>query len=211
VNDFHSVATALFFCRDPSLRYTPLSALPQWLVPYRHRIRPGQSVMGAAVHFFLFDAFFESVWNHPNKALRYLEGFQAVLTPDFSLNTEMPLVIQQWNTYRSRWCGAHWQTRGYTVIPTVAWSQPASYDFCFAGLPRYSPVALTTLGIRSRDARAAFLHGFAALIERVQPGVVLCYSTPLPEMERVPLQVYPDQWHGLKRAKQTAPNRASHG
>ncbi len=188
----------------PSLRYTPLSQLPDWLLPYRHRVRPEQSVEGGAVHFFLFDALFESVWNRPQQALRYLEGFQAVLTPDFSMNGEMPLAVQLWNTYRNRWCGVHWQTQGYSVIPTVGWSSPASYAFCFAGLAMHSPVAVTTLGSRSVDKRPTFLHGFDALIERIQPSVVLCYGLPLPEMERVPLQVYPNQWRSLKAAKRAA-------
>jgi len=188
----------------PTLRYTPLAQLPRWLLPYRHRVRPGQSVAGGAVHFFLFDALFESVWNRPQQALRYLAGFQAVLTPDFSLNGEMPLAAHLWNTYRNRWCGAHWQAQGYTVIPTVGWSSPASYAFCFAGLATHSPVAVTTLGSRSADKRTTFLHGFDALVEQVQPSVVLCYGLPLPEMECVPLQVYPNQWRSLKAAKRAA-------
>jgi hypothetical protein len=188
----------------PTIHYTPIAQVPDWLLPYRHRVRPGQSVTGGAVHFFLFDALFESVWNRPQQALRYLEGFKAVLTPDFSLNVEMPLAVQIWNTYRSRWCGAHWQAQGYTVIPTVGWSTPESYAFCFAGLAAHSPVALTTLGARSTDNRATFLHGFDALIERIKPSIVLCYGDPLPEITRVPLQVYPDHWHNLKAAKQAA-------
>ena len=195
----------------PALHYTPLVDIPQWLMPYRHRVRPGQSVKGGAVHFSLFDAFFESVWNRPQQVLRYLNGFQAVLTPDFSLNAGMPLAVQLWNTYRTRWCGAHWQAQGYTVIPTVAWSTPSSYDFCFVGLPIHSPIALTTLGSQSHEGRAAFQHGFAALIERIQPSVILCYGDPLPGMERVPLQVYPDQWRSLKLAKQAAQKRLVDG
>ena len=128
----------------PALHYTPLVDIPQWLIPYRHRVRPGQSVAGGAVHFFLFDAFFESVWNRPQQILRYLDGFQAVLTPDFSLNAGMPLAVQIWNTYRTRWCGAHWQAQGYTVIPTVAWSTPASYGrSVIIVAPYYQPGAGT--------------------------------------------------------------------
>ena len=192
----------------PALRYTPVSALPHWLIPYRTRVRPGQSMAGGAVHFFLFDGIFESVWNCPHKTARYLAGFTTVLTPDFSLNTDMPLAAQVWNTYRTRWCGAHWQAHGYQVVPTAAWSTPASYDFCFLGLPQHGPVALTTLGSRSAGSRAAFLHGFAALLERIQPAVVLCYGTPLPEMEmRVPLQVYPDRWQDRKSTRLNSSHR----
>jgi hypothetical protein len=180
----------------PDLRYTALSALPRELYPYRQRVK--RDVTQAAVHFFLFDALFESVWNYPAQTQRFLQHFQMVLTPDFSLNADMPLAVQVWNTYRTRWCGAHWQAQGYTVVPTASWSTPASYAFCFLGLPRHSPVALTTLGSRAPERRATFLHGFAALVEQVQPSVVLCYGTPFEEMERVPLQVYPDRWQRVR-------------
>jgi hypothetical protein len=129
------------------------------------------------------------------------------LTPDFSLNADMPLAVQLWNTYRTRWCGAHWQAQGRTIIPTVSWSTPASYAFCFLGIPRYSPVALTTLGSRSPERRGAFLHGFAALVEQIQPKVVLCYGEPLPAMERVPLQVYPDRWQRVQQEQEQAHGR----
>ena len=118
--------------------------------------------------------------------------FTVLFSPDFSLYPEMPLSVQLYNVYRSRWCGAHWTANGYTVIPTVSWSNPASYAFCFEGIAPYSMVALTTLGTRRH--KHDFLHGFDALVERVRPSRVLCYGTPFPEMERVPLQLYPNRW-----------------
>jgi hypothetical protein len=183
----------------PDLSYPVLPTLPQELYPYRQRVK--RDVAQAAVHFFLFDAVFESVWNYPTQAQQFLRRFPMTLTPDFSLNADMPLAVQLWNTYRTRWCGAHWQAQGLTVIPTVSWSTPASYAFCFLGIPRYSPVALTTLGSRASERRGAFLHGFAALVEQVQPKVVLCYGEPLPAMERVPLQVYPDRWQRVQQER----------
>lgn len=176
----------------PNLRHTPLSAIPERLVPYRTRT----SAEGGAVHFFLFDAIFESVWTCPNKARRYLQKFRTLLTPDFSLNAEMPLAVQVFNVYRNRWIGADWQAQGYAVIPSVGWSSPPSYDFCFLGIPQHSVVALTTLGTRRQ--KHAFLHGFDAMLERLQPSVVLCYGKPFAEMERVPLQVYPSRYDIIK-------------
>jgi Vilmaviridae nuclease len=186
----------------PNLRYAAQSQIPDWLIPYRTRVRAGQSVVGGAVHFFLFDAFFESVWNCPAKSGRYLERFSTVLTPDFSLNADMPLAVQIWNTYRNRWCGVHWQTQGFHVIPTVSWSTEESYDFCFLGIAPYSIVAVMTIGSRSPHSRHLFLKGFSAMLEQIQPGVVLCYGKPFSEMEAlVELKIYPDRWETIRKAR----------
>ena len=178
----------------PDLPYAPISAVPRELIPFRAKIRRDGS--GIGVHFFLYDAIFESAWNTPNRTVQYLSRFQIGLTPDFSLHPEMPLAVQLWNTYRSRWCGAYWGTHGIAVIPTVSWSTPESYNFCFLGIARHSVVALTTLGTRREVA--TFMHGFDALLERVQPTLVLCYGQPFPKMERAPLQVYPNRWEQIK-------------
>ena len=183
----------------PNLRHTSLSAVPDWLIPYRTRIRPQQSVEAGAVHFFLFDAIFESVWNCPSKSGRYLQRFKTLLSPDFSLNPEMPLALQIYNVYRNRWCAVNWQRQGYTVIPSIGWSKPASYEFCFLGIPQNTVVALTTLG--SRRQKQVFLHGFDAMIERLNPSLVLVYGKPFPEMERVTLKLYPNRWEGIRQAK----------
>lgn len=46
------------------------------------------------VHFFLDDYQFIRVWSQPDVYLNMLRKFQAVCTPDFSLYTDFPRVIQ---------------------------------------------------------------------------------------------------------------------
>lgn len=62
------------------------------------------------VHFFLDDYKFESLWKDPEPKIERLKEFRAVLSPDYSLYTEMPLAVQLFNTFRSRWCGAYFQS-----------------------------------------------------------------------------------------------------
>ena len=69
----------------PDLLYTPASHIPAWLVPYRQRIRANDPLDDGAVHFFMDDYRFETVWQRPFKALEALSPYQMVLTPDFSL------------------------------------------------------------------------------------------------------------------------------
>ena len=135
--------------------------------------------------------------------MQYLTRFDTLLAPDFSLYRDWPPALQLWNTYRSRWCAAFWHSEGFTVIPTVSWSTAESYAFCFDGLPERSLLAVSTVGThKDPAARALFLAGFEALVERLSPSCVLCYGQPHPEMAAlVPLRVYPAGWTGLHRAR----------
>ena len=57
------------------------------------------------IHFYEDDVAFERIWNTPNKYLPIIKKFKGVITPDFSVYRDMPLVMQQWNIYRSRAIG----------------------------------------------------------------------------------------------------------
>ena len=76
------------------------------LQPYRtKRVDEGRDIC----HFYLDDYRFETTWNKPNAALIHLRRYWAVMTPDFSLYPQWPMVVNQWNTYRSQWLGRWWQ------------------------------------------------------------------------------------------------------
>lgn len=49
---------------------------------------------GKGVHFFLDDYQFNRIWNQPNKYLPILQQFRYVMTPDFSMYTDFPKIIQ---------------------------------------------------------------------------------------------------------------------
>jgi hypothetical protein len=101
------------------------------------------------VHFFLDDYKFEVIWNDPLPRIEKLKSYKAVLSPNFSVYTEMPMPIKIYNTFRSRWCGAYLQSNGVKVIPTLAWGGPETFWFCFDGVEKKSVVAVSTLGVRS--------------------------------------------------------------
>ena len=187
----------------PLLEQTPLTRIPAWLAPYRQRIRANEPLDDGAVHYFLDDYRFETVWKRPLKALTALAPYQTILTPDFSLYREWPLMLQLWNTYRNRWCGRFWQEQGFSVIPTISWSTAESYAFCFAGVPRRSVVAVGTVGIRQEPlAQQLFIDGFRQMVARVEPTAVLSYG-PVPAAchELVEIVTYPTRWTTIRKAR----------
>jgi len=193
----------------PDLLHTSLSRIPAWLVPYRQRIRVKESgTQGGhddgAVHFFLDDYRFETVWNRPVKALAALAPYRMVLTPDFSLYRDWPLTLQLWNVYRNRWCGRFWQAQGFTVIPAISWSTAASYDFCFQGVPRRSMVVVSAVGVSLNTPLEyqLFVDGFTEMVRRLEPLVVLAYGR-LPTIchEMVEVVTYPTRWTNIRAAR----------
>ncbi len=174
--------------------------VPDWLCQYR-KTCSGKGV--GATHFFIDDFRFESIWNDPQSALKYLHQ-PIVLSPDFSLYRDWPLALQIWNTYRNRWCGAFWADSGYQVIPTISWSGPESYDFCFAGLEPGGVVAIGTVGLEKKNdaIRSNFHVGFIEMINRLSPKAVLCYGQiPTEVSQLAKIITYPSFWE--KKRKMT--------
>jgi hypothetical protein len=171
------------------------------LVAYRTRIRSKTFDFNtAAVHFFLDDYRFETVWSRPQRALEHLSKYRILLAPDFSLYANWPLAMQQWNVYRNRWCGRYWQELGFLVIPTVSWSTPESFEFCFEGTPQNSLVAVSAVGVNLEEPvqYAQFMTGFREMVKRLAPSTVLAYgSLPGEAHELVEVVTYSTRWEQI--------------
>lgn len=153
-----------------------------------NRIKQDQGLhRNRIVHFFLYDYNFEKIWKDPAQFVEPLRPYRGILTPDFSMYTEMPLAVQLYNTFRNRWCGAYLAQKGLRVIPTVNWGTKESFDFCFAGIEKGSIVAVSTYMFHEHgnhaDQKDIFLKGYRELLQRIEPEYVICYSEPFPEME----------------------------
>lgn len=129
------------------------------------------------VHFFIDDYQFERIWNDPITNIEKLKAFDCVLTPDFSLYLDMPIAMQIWNVYRSRLIGQMMERQGLKVIPTVSWSTPESFIFCFDGLPEGKTLAISTVGVkRSDEALLVYRQGVSEMVKRLTPKKIVLYG-----------------------------------
>ncbi|MBQ9552564.1 MAG: DUF4417 domain-containing protein [Clostridia bacterium] len=133
------------------------------------------------VHSFLDDNKFGSIYNATEEKVETLKRFKAVLTPDFSMYTEMPTALQLYNCFRNRWVGAFLQSKGVRVIPTVRWGDLESFNYCFDGVEKGSIVAVSTVGLKSDKAN--FMLGYNEMLRRIHPEAVICYGKPFEEMK----------------------------
>ncbi len=133
------------------------------------------------VHFFVDDYRFEGIYINPKRTLEKYRQYAFLLTPDFSTYADMNMWRQLENVAKNRWVGAYWQNNGLKVIPTISWSTPRSYEFCFDGVEQNAIVAVSTLGCRR--SKLQFMRGYNAMINKLNPETIICFGNPFDEME----------------------------
>lgn len=145
------------------------------------------------IHFFVDDYQFIRLWNRPNDYIDLLSQFGAVLSPDFSIYSDMPMAMQIYNHYRNHWLAAYWQRLGITVIPTIGWSTPESYEWCFDGDPENSIVAISTVGTqKNKKSKELFDQGYNEMLNRLQPNQIICYGKIPTESPKNIVQIQPN-------------------
>ena len=133
---------------------------------------------------------FEGIYRNPERSLRKLSQYAFLLTPDYSTYADMNPWRQIESVAHSRWCGAYWQSKGLTVIPTVSWSTPGSYSYCFDGISDGAVVAVGMIGCKRN--KIGFMRGYNTMIEKISPKAIICFGTPFPEMQGhiIPVDYY---------------------
>lgn len=178
--------------------------VPEWLLPVKQRVqynKTEEEMKKGAVHFFVDDYHFEHIWTRPEQTFSLVQRTGNALTPDFSLYTDWPIVAQLWNTYRNRWMGAFWQSRGIKVIPSVSWSTKESYKFCFLGIEKGSNVAISTVGVnRDPEVKKLFIAGFEEMVKQIEPKTILVYGekAPLTIEDYAETRWYPSYWKTMR-------------
>ncbi len=133
------------------------------------------------VHFFVDDYRFEGIYTHPERTLKKYGQYAFLLTPDYSTYADMDLWRQLESVAKNRWVGAYWQNNGLKVIPTISWSTPRSFEFCFDGVEQNAIVAVSTLGCKK--SKLHFMRGYNAMMKRLKPQTVICFGSAFSEMD----------------------------
>ncbi len=155
---------------------SPETEYPEKLIPFSKTI--GASDPDAWVHFYEDDASFERLWNTPFKYLPILKRYKGVISPDFSLYRDMPLIMQYWNIYRSHAVAVWLQDNGIKVIPNVRWADDRTYEICCAGVPKHATIAVGAHGcIKLLREREYFIRGLEYVVSVLKPETIVVYGT----------------------------------
>ena len=154
----------------------PEKTLPSKLISFSKAIR--LTDYEAWIHFYEDDVSFERLWNRPFKYLPILSRYKGVIAPDFSLYRDMPLVMQQWNIYRSHAVAVWLQSEGIPVIANVRWGDKRTYEACCFGVPRHSAIAIGSHGcVKHLQDRESFTKGLEHIVNVLHPKTIIVYGS----------------------------------
>lgn len=162
---------------------TPI-IMPVYDLPETQRaIRFGDSKRASVdertlVHFFSQDYTFNRIWTHIDSYVETMKRAGVMLSPDFSMYTDIPRAMQIYNHYRKHYVARYYQKKGVCVVPTIAWSDKESVSWCFDGEPEESTVAVSSMGCMRHgdDVRKLFMYGYDAMLERLMPDKILFFG-----------------------------------
>ena len=188
----------------PLIEATRHIFIPKAIVPFSFRGRC-EDPANSAIGFFEHDECFAEVLRNPQAYVEEFLRFGAVISPDCSLYRNAPLGVQAINIYRNRAIGSYYQRKGVNVITLVRWGNELSFTtqyfpekIAFLGAPKQSILAVSPYGcIQSKEDKQLFKAGLAAMMETLEPRVVLVYGS-MPEAVFAPFKekarfvLYPD-------------------
>ena len=152
--------------------------LPEKVVTFSKAMSKSWSDFDCWIVFYEHDKEFERLWNNPKQYLDKLKKFKGVISPDFSLYRNMPLVMQMWNTYRGRAVACWLQNNGVEIIPNLRFGDERTFSFCFDGIEENKTVAVGTHGcIKRKEDKIFFKIGLARMVQRLSPKIIIVYGS----------------------------------
>ena len=82
------------------------------------------------------------------------------------------------------------------MIPTVAWGDERSFEFCFDGVEEGSIVAVCTY--YRENCEDDFMPGYEGMLKRIKPSAIICYGEPFEQMRGNVKSFLPTQYEWTK-------------
>jgi len=177
--------------------------IPNGMVPFSQRERSHD--YEDFVCFYENDINFREILTNTEDYVEDLKRFPGVVTPDCSLYVDAPLCVQIADIYLNRAVGYYLSRQGIYTIPNIRWGDERTYTtevfdekVAFLGVDKHSIVSIGTYGqIRGKEDKRYFREGLLAMLDELDPEVVLVYG-PMPDSifkdvkDRARFQKYPD-------------------
>lgn len=180
--------------------YEVTDPLPERIIAFHEAMNASQTDFDAIVHFYISDSLFIRLFHNPDKYVPKLKQFKYVLSPDMSQYIEMPFFSRYNSNCHNKAMAQYLQRQGVNIIANVTWSLLDSYEYCFAGIPKGTTIAINSNGVNaSTDSKYLWHRGYEEAIRILQPTRIIRYGQKM-EGEREDISIYYDNTY-LRRVR----------
>jgi hypothetical protein len=150
------------------------------LAVYQNKSLIGLDKTLSFLSFYTHDSKFEAVWYDIAEVTEKLlaQEWMGIVSPNYSLWSHQPRIIQMWQVYRSRYVARYWQSVGIKVIPDIDWIDDESFKYNLLGIP----VGVETISLqvhtslKSKAEEQQREIGIKRICTELQPKTVLIYG-----------------------------------
>lgn len=180
--------------------YEVVKKLPERIIAFHEAMSVSQTDLDAIVHFYISDDLFMRLFRNPDRYVQKLRQYKYVISPDMSQYIEMPHYLRFHNNCQNKAMAQYLQRQGVSIIANVTWSLPDSYEYCFAGIPKGTTIAINSNGVNaSTDSKYLWYRGYEEALRQLRPTRIIRYGQKM-EGEREDISVYYDNTY-LRRVR----------
>jgi len=172
------VRTAIYAGEDEFPSIKSCNEIPNKIVPFSEAMKSNFNDFDCWVCFYELDYLFIRVWNNPKIYITKLKKFNGVISCDFSLYVNMPLVMQKYHIYMGRALANWFIENNIKVIPNVRLGDERTYKFAFEGLYKGDIIAIGTIGTSKRKIeRKLIVNAIRETIDVLEPTDIIIYGS----------------------------------
>jgi hypothetical protein len=142
------------------------------IFPIIQQVKPSNGVIP---HFYIDDFQFSRFWSNPHKYIELLKKYDAVIGPDFSVYSDMPLAMIIYNIYRNNWLSNYWSSHGVNIIPNITWPIDKFEDFMIDGQPKKSIISISNVGLDKYEM-IIFENELNRIIDILDPELIILHG-----------------------------------
>ncbi len=129
------------------------------------------------VCFYCADESFNRIYIYPKKFLKYLSTFAGVITPDWSIHEDLPIIKQKENMNKNLEIAYYYGSNGIKIIPNVRAGTDKIKEEYYSAFPKYSAVAIGTYGfIKTIEEQENFDACIEDIIFYLEPRDIIVYG-----------------------------------
>lgn len=129
------------------------------------------------VCFYCADETFNKTYTYPKKYLNYLSTFGGVITQDWSIHEDMPIIKQKSNMNKNLETAYYYGSNGLKIIPNIRPGADKIKEDYYKAYPKNSFISIGTYGfIKSIEEQENFDAFIEDIIYYLEPHDIIVYG-----------------------------------